>query len=140
MISIIVTFVIWMVARLDILSNEALYPADRVMILQRDSNLFYFALRSTFFVVFIYGSYLMWKYNKKVLFLTTVLFYTIIISTEKVIMKTFCDHFNLVNDFSLNMYPISIYKGMGEAFGVIVLGIISYLAVSFKNSVKFNTM
>lgn len=121
-------FLLWMVMRNQIWSNESLLPGDLVMIYARDSGFYFLLLRIVFLTFSLWASFLLWINAKSMYLWMSALAYSGILLLDNFILGARYLEFKLVNEPWEAAYPMSMFIGFGEAiFQIVFTGFVVWL-------------
>jgi len=121
-------FLLWMVLRNQIWSNESLLPADLVMIYARDSGFFFLFLRIVFLTFSLWASFLLWTKGKSLYLWLSALAYSGILLLDNFVLGAKYLEFKLVHEPWEAAYPMSMFIGFGEAiFNILFTGFMVWL-------------
>ena len=121
-------FLLWMVLRNQIWSNESLMPGDLVMIYTRDSGFYFLLLRVVFLIFSLWASFLLWtKAKSKFLWMAAVAYSGILLLDNFILGASYLE-FKLVHESWEAAYPMSMFVGFGEAiFNILFTGFVVWL-------------
>ncbi|MBK9566914.1 MAG: hypothetical protein IPO37_17605 [Saprospiraceae bacterium] len=91
-------FLLWMVMRNQIWSNESLLPGDLVMIYARDSGFYFLLLRIVFLTFSLWASFLLWTKGKSLFFWMAAMAYSGILLLDNFILGARYLEFKLVHE------------------------------------------
>ncbi len=126
-------FLLWMVLRNQIWSNESLLPADLVMIYARDSGFFFLFLRIVFLTFSLWASFLLWTKGKFIYMWLAATAYSFILLLDAFILGAKYLEFKLVHEPWEAAYPMSMFVGFAEAiFQLFFTGFVVWLIKSSR--------
>lgn len=121
-------FLLWMVLRNQIWSNESLLQGDQVMIYARDSGFYFLLLRIVFLTFSLWASFLLWTKGKSLYFWMAAMAYSGILLLDNFILGVKYLEFKLVYEPWESAYPMSMFIGFGEAiFQILFSGFVVWL-------------
>ena len=121
-------FLLWMVLRNQIWSNESLLPGDQVMIYARDSGFYFLLLMIVFLTFSLWASFLLWTKGKSLFFWMAAMAYSGILLLDNFILGAKYLEFKLVHEPWEAAYPMSMFIGFGEAiFQIFFAGFVVWL-------------
>jgi hypothetical protein len=121
-------FLLWMVLRNQIWSNESLLPGDQVMIYARDSGFYFLLLMIVFLTFSLWASFLLWTKGKSLFFWMAEMAYSGILLLDNFILGVKYLEFKLVHEPWESAYPMSMFIGFGEAiFQILFSGFVVWL-------------
>lgn len=116
-------FCTWTYMRNSVWHNPDLYPGEVLMIYVRDSSAFFMFLRGSFVALWAWGAYLMWTTHKSVYIWLAVGFYAGFLLFDNLILGTQYLQYKVVNEPWEAAFPISIFRGIPEAFLTVLFNI-----------------
>ena len=121
-------FLVWMLMRNQIWSNESLLPGDLVMIYARDSGFYFLLLRIVFLTFSLWASFLLWTKGKSLFLWMAAITYSGILLLDNFILGARYLEFKLVQEPWEAAYPMSMFIGFGEAiFQIVFTGFVVWL-------------